>query len=105
MNAMQEGKTSCKRNNVRADEQKQLSVARTKQQEEEEVTSIRPVGRENKGIQINKAIQMNKASKTTRDEPDEDNGRSAGKRQRPGAVACAKPSSGGEAPACMGHSH
>ena len=38
------------RNNLRADEEKQLTVARTKQQEEEEDTGIRPVGRENDGI-------------------------------------------------------
>ena len=44
MNAMQEGQTSCKRSNLRADEEKQLSVARTKQQEEEEDTSIRRWG-------------------------------------------------------------
>ena len=50
MNAMQEGQTSCKRSNLRADEEKQLSVARTKEQEGEEANRIRPVGRENKRI-------------------------------------------------------
>ena len=48
-NVMQESQNGCKRNNLRADEEKQLTVVRTKQQEEEEDTGIRPVGRENKG--------------------------------------------------------
>ena len=40
------------RKNLRADEEKQLSIARTKQQEEEEDAGIGPVGRESNGIII-----------------------------------------------------
>ena len=37
---------------VRADEEKQLTIARTKQQGEEEDTGIGPVGRESNGTKI-----------------------------------------------------
>ena len=45
---MQKSQNGCKRNNLRAGEGKQLTVARTKQQEDEEDTGLRPAGRKNK---------------------------------------------------------
>ena len=49
-NVMQEGQNGCKYNSIRAIEE-QITVARTKQQEEEKENSgVRPVGRESKGI-------------------------------------------------------
>ena len=46
---MQEGQNGCKKNNTRADEERQITVARTNQQEgEEEDSGMKPVGRENK---------------------------------------------------------
>ena len=47
---MEETQNGCKRYNLRSGEEKQLTVAQTKQQEEEEDTGTRPVGKENKGI-------------------------------------------------------
>ena len=48
-NVMQESQNGCKKNNLRADEDKQLiKLLRTKQQEEEEEdTGKRPVGSKN----------------------------------------------------------
>ena len=47
---MEESQNGCSRNNLRVDEEKQLTVERTRQQEEEEDTGIRPAGRKIKEI-------------------------------------------------------
>ena len=49
-NMMQESQNGCKRNNLRADEETQLTVARTNQQEEEEDSGISSVGSKDNGI-------------------------------------------------------
>ena len=64
---MQKSQNGCKRNNRRAGEGKQLTVARvTNQQEKEEDTGLRPAGRENKETKREKRQQLktNIASKT-----------------------------------------
>ena len=64
---MKEGQKGCKYNSIPADEEEPITVARTKQQnEEEENTGIRPVGRENKGTKRERQgkTKKNKARKT-----------------------------------------
>ena len=53
-NVMQEDRKGCKKNNTRRAEE-QITAPRTKRHEDEEVTGIRPAGRENKGTKRNKA--------------------------------------------------
>ena len=47
---MQESQNGCKRNNLRADEETQLTVARTQKKEEQNDSGVRPAGREDQGI-------------------------------------------------------
>ena len=66
---MKEHQKGCKKNNPRADEEKQLTVARMKQQKEEGKKYRHKAGGEGKqGIkERNKALKMkNRAIKTTR---------------------------------------
>ena len=63
-NVMQEDRKGCKKNNTRRAEE-QITAPRTKRHEDEEVTGIRPAGRENKGTKRNKAKRTKHASKTT----------------------------------------
>ena len=64
---MQKSQNGCKRNNLGAGEGKQLTIARTKQQETEEDTGLRPAGRENKETKREKRQQLktNRESNTT----------------------------------------